>query len=631
MEKTSQSNIKSGTPEVITLLKDQRLSDVINSLPSGIIDKQYPGIGATTLELQDSTRSSIIVFPTRALAASKAASALNSGIKFHYLGSRFQNIKPSEHDDILQDIKDGVCIKIAVVADSLINLFEKMGNELLQNDFFIMLDEIDSFQTESNYRPKLEECIDIYLEFPPERRCLISATLEQFTDKRLRQEKKTIVDISDYRNTKLRLVNAKKSVIKVAADIIEEAASSGEKVFIGFNSIEGIIKILNLLPQKLARQSGILCSENSKVRISPYPASEIIDGILKHRITFFTSAFFVGLDILEPNDSVHVIIVTDTALPVSLLSEAKIKQILGRIRNKTSKNTLILTCSETLSNIDRQIAQVNDLRCAYESVLKNIYTSFNKLGLTNHVGVLENALLVNCRYDDVYILRRTGGNVGISSYNIDHLILKYRSYKLYVRFHNTERKLRKSFEINQITIHSDLNDDERARLAKVTALINDSKLVNKEYIIENKVTEASFGICKINKLFTSAWKYASDQIDHDKLKSILRDLPDEEKHINKVLFQIKVFSEPVSSELWNLMNVYFNLNQQYTSEYIYRSIQKLSHALQEKSPFTQCNTQNKAVAYFNLIYETKRGSKYKENRELLIKASHRNKFCKNES
>src|SRR5664280_2804145 len=246
MQKTSQTPINKGTPATIHLENGKYLSDYVSSLPSGMIDKQYPGIGATTLELENNNRNSIIVFPPRALAATKA-----KGKNIHYVGSYYPNVTASTTEAILSDIEAGTLVKIAVVADSLISMYEKLRVKFHQYEFFIVIDEVDSFQTESNYRPKLEECIDIYIDFPPERRCLVSATLEQFSDKRLTLEHKTSIIVDNYNHPCIHIVNATNSVIKVAVDTIKKAALTSDKLFIAFNSIEGILKILKLLPEDL--------------------------------------------------------------------------------------------------------------------------------------------------------------------------------------------------------------------------------------------------------------------------------------------------------------------------------------------------------------------------------------------
>jgi hypothetical protein len=90
MQKTSQTPINKGTPATIHLENGKYLSDYVSSLPYGMIDKQYPGIGATTLELENSNRNSIIVFPTRALAATKAIGKI-----IHYVGSYYPYVTTS--------------------------------------------------------------------------------------------------------------------------------------------------------------------------------------------------------------------------------------------------------------------------------------------------------------------------------------------------------------------------------------------------------------------------------------------------------------------------------------------------------------------------------------------------------
>lgn len=71
-----------------------RLSNFIQKLPHGIIDKKATGIGATTLEIK-SQRHSIIVLPTKKLAYSKfkwAENELGKG-KVLYIGSGIGEFK----------------------------------------------------------------------------------------------------------------------------------------------------------------------------------------------------------------------------------------------------------------------------------------------------------------------------------------------------------------------------------------------------------------------------------------------------------------------------------------------------------------------------------------------------------
>lgn len=48
-----------------------KLGDVLTRIPCGVIHKTITGLGATTLELVNQTRDSIIVVPTKSLAYNK--------------------------------------------------------------------------------------------------------------------------------------------------------------------------------------------------------------------------------------------------------------------------------------------------------------------------------------------------------------------------------------------------------------------------------------------------------------------------------------------------------------------------------------------------------------------------------
>ena len=97
-------------PNVIELAENQYLSEYFNerdeSLPSGRIDKRYTGIGATRAELTDPKRSSIVVLPLRAVAASKA-----DFHKCYYFGSTWNGIRQSSYREVIKDIKDRNCRK----------------------------------------------------------------------------------------------------------------------------------------------------------------------------------------------------------------------------------------------------------------------------------------------------------------------------------------------------------------------------------------------------------------------------------------------------------------------------------------------------------------------------------------
>ena len=475
MFKSSQTIVKQGAIDIIAIENGSRLSDYIQHLPYGKIDKAIPNIGATHMELTDQSRNSIIVFPTRSLAATKAHDH-----KIHYIGSEFHDIKPSSSTSIRRDLKAGKIVKIAAVADSFIKLYEELKSEFQTHSFFLMLDEIDSFQTESSYRPKLEECLDIFGKFPMEHRCLVSATLETFSNSKLADEKLTQISIVNYEKPELKLILAPDSVLKVAAEQIIALYQPGYKLFIAFNSIAGIRKVLELLPEYIQKESGILCSPQSYKRLKPYPVSHIKDGLLQHLVTFFTSAYFVGIDVNEEPETVKTLIVADTSIPTSLISVAKIRQVFGRVRKKSFSQTLILNLEPARYNNAAGFDNtLKDRQNAYEIVLRTISDEFRKLNLLDEAKALKMAMLESCTINNVELLREKDGDVIISNLNIDYLRIQNDGYKrLYVDIRNSKYNLQKYFKVTQETYHSSLSEEEVFKIQAVEVELKSLKLMD---------------------------------------------------------------------------------------------------------------------------------------------------------
>ena len=170
------------------LIKDntKRFSEVFRQLPYGIIKKNVTGIGATTLAL-DAENNCIVVCPTRSLAYGKYRKGITEdGTKrYLYVGSEVGDIKKVTSRNIRAYLSNKKISykKILVVADSLPRLMEYLPQNL--EKWHIMVDEIDSYQTDGVYRPALENVIDYFFRFPERSRCLVSATIRPFSDPRL--------------------------------------------------------------------------------------------------------------------------------------------------------------------------------------------------------------------------------------------------------------------------------------------------------------------------------------------------------------------------------------------------------------------------------------------------------------
>lgn len=309
---------------------EAKLSSFFYSSPYGLIKKNKTGIGATTLELR-SKRNSIIVVPTKALAYEKAKNSKDEKGKYTilYRGSHIEGFTPPTLQTYLT-YNDVEYKKILVVADSLPSLLDEIG-ENAYKDYFLMVDEIDSYQYDISYRPNLEKVIDCYFKFPQTRRCLVSATIGEFSNPQIENEATISITFNQPQTRAIRLEHTDNALITTKRIVGEIRKSNPDDyIVIAFNSIEGIMQVAALLGQKEEENISVLCGADSIEAVSPF-YSEINNGNLTKPITFMTCSFFVGIDIAQ---RFHLISVADTSIPHSLLSTNKLQQIAGRCRHQ---------------------------------------------------------------------------------------------------------------------------------------------------------------------------------------------------------------------------------------------------------------------------------------------------------
>ena len=195
------------------------LADIFVTTPYGLIKKNRTGIGATTLEL-NSPRNSIVVVPTRALAYGKAASSKIEGesdkYRVLYVGGDITGFIVPEISDYLMDSIHYK--KFIVVADSLPRLLHIIGKEHYK-DYFLMIDEIDSYQYDCSYRPNMENVMDYYFQFPISHRCLVSATIGEFSNKDITEEPVINVKFDNTQSRNINLIHTDKAEFRLKKKI----------------------------------------------------------------------------------------------------------------------------------------------------------------------------------------------------------------------------------------------------------------------------------------------------------------------------------------------------------------------------------------------------------------------------
>jgi len=316
--------------------RDYKLSDIFETTPWGVIKKNRTGIGATTLELR-AERNSIIVVPTKALAVSKVKSTGfiegTEKYKCYYVGSPFEGFtrNPNNLGKYLYD-KEIQYKKFVVVSDSLGNLIkgiENLGRK--REEFFLLVDEIDSYQYDNTYRPNMEKVIDYYFTFPWYKRCMLSATVSEFSNPQINEEPFFELIFIEPPVRNINLIPTLNICAELAQYIKDLCVKYPEdKILIAYNSITNIMSTINLLDNPLSLQCAVYCSEKSIDKPGEYYA-EFSEDRLQNRINFITCTYFVGIDIL---DQYHLISVSDVSHLYSVLSIDKFTQIAGRCRHE---------------------------------------------------------------------------------------------------------------------------------------------------------------------------------------------------------------------------------------------------------------------------------------------------------
>lgn len=321
----------------VTIAQNSWLGEVLNFLPFGIINKNVTGIGATTLELE-AKRDSIIVVPTKALACSKYE---KNKTDYFYLGSAITGkIGKISVSQINNYIDKKIHHKFIVVADSfkrLLVAFKRKGIDVY-NEYFLMIDEVDIIQSDVTYRPILEDVIDYYLMFNQTKRCLVSATIREFSHPIIQKERMVYIDYPQKQSRVMSLVHTNNISASVVDQIQILLNKDSEKILVAYNYITAIQEVIILLKKKCPNISiGILCSSVSEISAGDYFTS-LNNEKLVNRVTFITCAYFVGVDIQE---NCHVVSISCVKKPFTLLSSHKLTQIRGRCRKGVLSETLI--------------------------------------------------------------------------------------------------------------------------------------------------------------------------------------------------------------------------------------------------------------------------------------------------
>lgn len=483
------------TSSFITLpSKETKLSEILKFIPHGLVDKKITGIGATYLELH-SERNSIIVTPTRVLAYNKAVKEEG---KCLYIGSAYNGkITSIQHINNYLDNNSIQHKKFLVVADSLlklISILEKRKKTNVYNDYFLMVDEIDTLQSDNYFRPVLSKVIDYYFKFNLLNRALVSATINSFSHPELKKEHLTQITCDESLKRSIRLAQTNNINQSLSNEIIRIRENyPTDKILIAYNSIQNTLKTIKLLPFEIQEECGILCSEFNKVEIGGYEAKINEEDSLSHKIVFMTCAYFTGIDI---SDQCHLITVSNITKAHSVLPLNRMIQIHGRCRNGVLSDTIIYNYrkKQLSHNID-EYYNLLTLKANKIITLLNIADELkeNDGNITNLFNRIRRLIIEKASGDDdnlfgeasIPLTRETiDKKLEISYFNIDALCEKMEAYAtLYSDEEGLFNHLKDVHDVTFETQYHRVSDEQKVAEKYVK---EDIKGKNKETLSELK-------------------------------------------------------------------------------------------------------------------------------------------------
>ncbi|MBP9847875.1 MAG: hypothetical protein KBC58_00395 [Flavobacterium sp.] len=558
------------------IVKTPYLSDTIKELPHGIINKTETGIGATTLELE-SKRNSIIVEPLKVTASAKAEkhNAL-------YVGSPIGSFKKKiEKKDIKKYINNvGVEFKkIIVVADSLKKVMDVIP-EAQHKDYFLMIDECDSFQLDATFRKSMETCYEIYKDHPKDKRCMISATPLSFSDPDLKDEDYTIIQREVPSTREITLIyseNLRGSLYDIIIYILQTHPE--EKIVVAHNNVAELYNLANELEKrhKIPRKDiSILCSKSSDKKAGVY-FKELETSILPTKIVLKTSAYFTGFDI---DEKYHLITLVQNNNKLNCFSELRLKQIAGRSRIGLHSENILYNFKVQIPEIIKKEDLIEAAKIEIKS-LECISLNFkNSSILTGQIDEIRKLIVANTTKDNLNLVKKnSNGLYEISYLNID-AILELNRIKNEV--YNEKNKLYEKLSmqgnvVNEKNIESrtkisktENNSDNEAREERIKKNLDDWKK-NKAIDLISSTTDQK------EKLIYDVYLSLFEYIDNDFLKEKMIEFSSKRTNILLKQFKSKAtltISDETSNYKQALMSQ-FTVGSYYSNDEIHDKINKV--------------------------------------------------------
>lgn len=418
------------------------LSEFMEDLPNGMLNKVITGCGATSVALSNDVKY-IIAMPYTSLIQNKKQWADDNNILIFDLCSVCVNTREEVYDILYFEGN-----KIVTTYDALSYV---TGALKLRDDFDkwkLMVDESHQLVKSAGLRwNAVSNVIEFYNQY--KRYVFVTATpiQDKYQIKQLKTIPKVKIKWNNLTDVDVEYTPYKGNLNVGIASLVQRHISNelegNAHIFI--NSVTAIVSVIKALKKVdgINRDNiNVVCSrsnEKNEVKLMRvgYPISDV--GVNVKKVNFYTSTAFEGCDI-EDEDGITYIIsdgyVDYTKIDITTI----LPQIIGRIRNSKRKNKveLIYTNNKYLNvseeefkiDLDERIAAAHTTVDYYNDMVKKGHikqAETHKKSYMNDMCVVENKdgdLIVNegIRYSEMSNFQTMQQTYVVSNFGLDNTI-----------------------------------------------------------------------------------------------------------------------------------------------------------------------------------------------------------------
>ena len=443
-----------------------------------IIDKTICGCGATWLEINDTTRNSIIIEPNIPVIIGKEQQHK------HLIGVYGDKIQAV---DIAQKIQDNTgAIKLMTTPDSypkVINALKSLQINYL-NDFFLLFDECEKIVSDIDFRQNMVLPIDDFFKF--RYKAMVSATPIVVNDPKFEQQRFKVIKVRPQFDHKKILELKPTNNVNALIKRIVEKVESESTICIFFNSVKGIVELIDIL--NLGEQASIFCSTDAKKKLKKKEYPRVFDSVTDTdgntnlgKYNFFTSRFYSAVDIIIDNTPI-VIMVTQVyktvhdETPYSLIDpETEAIQIAGRFRNGISRLIHVTNTTPKLDYYSREdLGQFLKEQHMGMLLMSDLLDSVVEDGARY---IISEAISKTEYYTEGYVNHRTK-EINYFRYNNAYLDERLKMLYRYPAPLNKAYKRSGAFTVISEAEFAIYSDDERAELNNAASKEKRAEILN---------------------------------------------------------------------------------------------------------------------------------------------------------